>query len=196
MATTKRTFLKTSAAGAIISIMPAVATPERQDGVFAHTLTSSWQFRDVGGGNWLAAVVPGTVHTDLLAAGKIPDPFYRTNEHELQWIDKKDWEYRTTLYLDAVLLAHDHVELIFEGLDTFADVYVNDTPVLKADNMFRRWTVDIKAAAKLGANTLRVVLRSPVQEGLKRLEANGYPLPAVVDCVPRQRLWHRLGVEI
>ena len=63
----------------------------------------------------LPATVPGTVHTDLLANGKIKDPFYRTNERDLQWIDKKDWEYQTTLDIDADTLAHDHVELCFLG---------------------------------------------------------------------------------
>lgn len=61
-----------------------------------HTeLNSGWKFRQRDSGAWLPATVPGTVHTDLLANGKIEDPFYRTNELQLQWIDKKDWEYRT-----------------------------------------------------------------------------------------------------
>jgi beta-mannosidase len=183
---TKRTFLKTSAAGALLRVVSALADPVPQNGVATRTLADGWQFREAGSGDWLKAAVPGTVHTDLLAAGKIPDPFYRTNERDLQWIDKKDWEYCTTLDIDAATLAHEHVELVFLGLDTFADVFVNDALVLKADNMFRRWTVDIKAQVKPGTNELRIVLRSPVQEGLKRLAAHGYPLPAVVD-------WSEIG---
>ena len=58
-------------------------------------LNSGWQFRQRDSGTWLPATVPGTVHTDLRANGKIEDPFYRMNELQLQWIDKKDWEYRT-----------------------------------------------------------------------------------------------------
>jgi beta-mannosidase len=186
MIATKRAFLKASAAGAVLSVMPAMAASEPRNAVLDRTLTAGWQFREAGSGDWLAATVPGTVHTDLLAAGKIPDPFYRTNERDLQWIDKKDWEYRTTLDLDGATLGHDHIELEFLGLDTFAEVYLNEVQVLKTDNMFRRWTADIKAQAKPGTNTLRVVLRSAVQEGLKRLAANGYPLPAVVD-------WSEIG---
>ena len=68
-----------------------------------------WQFREVGIGDWLPATVPGTVHTDLLANRKIPDPFTRTNERDLQWIDKKDWEYEAAFDIDAETLAHDHV---------------------------------------------------------------------------------------
>jgi beta-mannosidase len=185
--TTKRAFLQASAAGATLGLMPSQADSRHQ--VLApleHDLPESWQFREAGTGDWLPATVPGTVHTDLLANGKIADPFYRTNERDLQWIDKKDWEYRTALDIDADTLAHDHVELCFSGLDTYADVYLNDTLVLQADNMFRHWATDIKAHAIAGRNVLRVVLRSAVQEGLKRLDTLGYDPPAVVD-------WSEIG---
>jgi len=189
--TTKRVFLQASAAGAAMGLLPleAQGKPVRRKsgaGPREHELSSRWQFREAGVGDWLPATVPGTVHTDLLANKKIPDPFYRTDERDLQWIDKKDWEYRTTLDLSADTLAHDHVELCFAGLDTYADVYLNDVLLLQADNMFRRWTADIKAHAKVGKNTLRVLLRSPVQEGLKLLAALGYDLPAVVE-------WSEIG---
>lgn len=189
--TTKRVFLQASAVGVTLGLTPAVsqaktAHDKRHAGPLEHDLSGRWQFREAGTGDWLPATVPGTVHTDLLAAGKIPDPFYRTNERDLQWIDKKDWEYSTALDLDAGTLAHDHVELCFAGLDTYADVYLNDVLILTADNMFRRWTADIKAHAKPGANVLRVLLRSPVEEGLKLLAAYGFDPPAVVE-------WSEIG---
>ncbi len=159
---------------------------EPHAGPLERDLSGRWQFRQVGRDDWMPATVPGTVHTDLLANGAIPDPFYRTNERDLQWIDKKDWEYRTTLTIDAGTLAHDHLELCFDGLDTYADVYFNDVLVLQADNMFRRWTADIKPHVKTGENVLRVLLRSPIQEGLKRLATLGYDPPAVVD-------WSEIG---
>lgn len=76
------------------------------------------------------------MHTDLLANKKIEDPFYRTNEKDQQWIDTTDWEYQTTVVVNDNLLKHDKIEIIFEGLDTYADVYVNDRKVIGADNMF------------------------------------------------------------
>ena len=76
------------------------------------------------------------------------DPFYGTNEKEVQWIDKKDWEYRTTFDIESSLYTQEHLELVFDGLDTYADVYVNDTHVLSADNMFRVWKADVKALVK------------------------------------------------
>ncbi|HEY4431930.1 MAG TPA: glycoside hydrolase family 2 protein, partial [Paenibacillus sp.] len=102
---------------------------------------AKWEFRACGDGEWLPATVPGTVHTDLLKNRKIEDPFYGTNEHDLQWIDKKDWEYRATVQLGEEWSGLTRTELIFEGLDTYADVYVNDVQVLSADNMFLAWRV-------------------------------------------------------
>jgi len=76
-----------------------------------------------------SAQVPGVVQTDLLNSKLIPDPFDRDNEFHLQWIGLADWEYQTTFQLDAAALAHDHLDLVFDGLDTFADVYLNDQAI-------------------------------------------------------------------
>jgi beta-mannosidase len=144
-------------------------------------LDGGWTFREAGKGAWLAASVPGSVHTDLLAAGLVEDPFYRDNERKLQWVGQTDWEYRTTFDAPASLLKRRHVELVFEGLDTYADVFVNGRRVLSADNMFRTWRVDARAALKPGANTLLVHFRSPIKEVLPRMKALGYELPAAND---------------
>ena len=129
-------------------------------------ISGPWQFREAGTGDWLPATVPGTVHTDLLANKKIPDPFYRTNERDLQWIDKKDWEYQTTFDMDAATLAQRHIELCFAGLDT----YCRSLPQRRADPA----SATICSAAgpptssrmsNSGANLLaRAVLRSPIRK--------------------------------
>ena len=144
-------------------------------------LPGPWRMRATGEPHWLPATVPGSVHTDLLAAGRIPDPFWRTNEREVQWVDKLDWEYCTDVQLDARVLAHEQIDLVFDGLDTYAEVALNGVPLLAADNMFRRWRVPLKAHLRSGANALRVLLKSPVQAGLARLAALGFNPPAVVD---------------
>ncbi|MDR3737912.1 MAG: glycoside hydrolase family 2 protein, partial [Terracidiphilus sp.] len=90
-----------------------------------------------------------------------------------------DWEYRSTFQVAPAARAREHVELVFEGLDTLADVYVNEKPVLHADNMFRRWRVDVKPLLKDGANTLRVVFHSPISSMLPRVKALPYGLPSV-----------------
>lgn len=145
------------------------------------TPLTDWQFKATEEQAWMPARVPGCVHTDLLRGGRIDAPFVGTNEKRLQWIDKQDWEYRTTFDLTPELSAAGKLELVFEGLDTYADVYANGRLVLSADNMFRVWTVDVKAALKPAGNELRIVFRSPIQEGLRLLEANGYGLPASND---------------
>lgn len=145
------------------------------------TLNSGWTFRQVGKDAWHKATVPGSVHTDLLANKLIEDPFYRDNEPKLQWVGKTDWEYRTTFDAPAALLRRRNVELVFEGLDTYATVFLNERRVLDADNMFRTWRVDAKGALQAGSNTLRVVFRSPVNEILPRMKALGYELPASND---------------
>ena len=141
----------------------------------------NWTFKACEDQEWLPAQVPGCVHTDLLKLDKIPDPFYGTNEKEIQWIDKKDWEYRTAFDINEDLLSQEHLEIVFEGLDTYADVYVNDQHVLSADNMFRVWNVDVKSIVKASGNELRIRFRSPIQEDLPKLEKLGYALPASND---------------
>jgi beta-mannosidase len=145
------------------------------------SLDSGWQFREAGKSGWHPATVPGCVHTDLLANKLIDDPFYRDNEQKLQGIGKTDWEYQTTFNVAPDTLARRHVELVFSGLDTYADVFLNDQAVLHADNMFRTWRVDAKPLLRAGANTLRVRFRSPVKEILPVMAKMSYQLPAPND---------------
>jgi beta-mannosidase len=151
----------------------------------SRSLEAGWEFRAVRGTDrtelkaWHPAQVPGVVHTDLLRQGLIPDPFNRDNDSRLQWIGLADWEYRTSFQADKATLGREHVELVFDGLDTLADVYLNDKPVLHADNMFRRWRIAAKSLLQPGANTLRVVFHSPITEMLPQVKALPYDLPSV-----------------
>ena len=140
-----------------------------------------WQFHEAGKNEWYPATVPGCVHTDLLNNKLIDDPFFRDNEQKLQWIGKTDWEYQTTFQVGPELLGRDRVELVFAGLDTYADVSLNEVALFAADNMFRNWRVDCKSLLKVGANTLRVRFRSPINEVLPRMAKLGYELPASND---------------
>ena len=79
---------------------------------------------------WLAATVPGCVHTDLLQNDLIPEPFYRDNELRVRWIEKTDWEYRTRFDVSREVLDRNNVELLFEGLDTYATVILNGVEIL------------------------------------------------------------------
>jgi beta-mannosidase len=148
-------------------------------------IDSGWQFRAVANVDrsdvkeWHPAQVPGVVQTDLLNSKLIPDPFDQDNEFHLQWIGLADWEYRTTFQMDAAALAHDHLDLVFDGLDTFADVYLNDQSILQADNMFRRWRVPAKTLLKPGPNTLRIVFHSAVEKMIPYVKTLPYILPSI-----------------
>jgi len=128
---------------------------------------------------WTAAEVPGCIQTDLLQNKIIPEPFYRDNEKSLQWIGEEDWQYQTSFDVAAATLARKHIELVFQGLDTYATVYLNGQGVLRAENMFRIWRIDAKPYLKPGANTLLVVFRSPINEVLKQIVTLPYRLPSI-----------------
>ena len=144
-------------------------------------LDTNWSFQMKGEDQWLPAEVPGCVHTDLLKNNRIPQPFYRSNEKELQWIDKKDWIYRCSFILDSLQMQHNKILLNLEGLDTYAKVTLNGQPVLETENMFRNYRKDITHHLVQGINLLEIEFISPITEGLKKLEVLGYGLPAVND---------------
>ena len=121
-----------------------------------YSLNGNWKFRRAGTKEWMPAKVPGVVHLDLLRNNVIPDPFMGDNETKLQWIGDVGWEYVKTFQYGEGNFAWRHIELVSKGLDTYANVYLNDSLILVADNMFREWYVDIKRYLHIGANTLRI----------------------------------------
>ncbi len=152
--------------------------PQKTESMSVKTISNGWSYQEVDGDHSGSATVPGTIHTDLLNNGQIEDPFYRTNEKDLQWIDKKDWIYTTTIELNDVDLKHDRLMLRFHGLDTYGDVYLNDHLLLQANNMHRSWDVEIKSSAVTGTNILKVYFHSPIKKGLELYEASPYDYPA------------------
>ena len=145
-------------------------------------LDRGWQFRQIASGaqeaenGWLPATVPGDVHLDLLANKKIPDPYFRDNESKLQWIENESWEYRLNFEVTPALLARAEVDLVFDGLDAAAQVYVNGAQVLAADNMFRVWRVPVKGRLHAGRNLLRVVFPSPVKAAQEAAASDAFRL--------------------
>ena len=161
--------------------------------VAAAPLAAEWSFRLMPGdaqlrahpqlAQWRAAQVPGAVHTDLLAQGLIANPYVGAPEAGLQWIGLADWEYRARFDVDAATLARAHVELAFEGLDTFATVTLNGQPLLQADNSHRTWRARVDGRLRPHGNELRIVLRSPIRSLLPDVQAmphkiaGNYPSP-------------------
>ena len=124
-------------------------------------LTSGWKFRKAESTDkWLPASIPGNIYTDLFANKLIPDPFLGCNSGNLKWVDDCDWEYKTQFTINSDVFLRSDTELEFKGLDTYAKVYLNDSLVLTADNMFRAWKVDCSRLVRMGGNSLRVVFKS------------------------------------
>ncbi|MVO09058.1 glycoside hydrolase family 2 protein [Flavobacterium sp. TP390] len=137
----------------------------------------NWKFKQVDKTNWLNATVPGTVHTDLLVNQVIADPFLETNEKEVQWIEKKDWEYKTSFTLSKSEFHFKNIDLQFDGLDTYASVFLNDQLILEANNMFRIWKIPVRKYLLEGENTLKVVFKSAVMEEQNIAKKQSVQLP-------------------
>jgi beta-mannosidase len=145
-------------------------------------LNGDWRFRKANDDIWTKAQVPGVVQLDMLKAGLIEDPFYGENEKEIAWIELENWEYQRNFEVDKALLNQDVVDLVFEGLDTYAEVKVNGQVVLKSDNMFCTWRVDCKEQLIEGDNLISVLFKSPIKENEAAYNSLGYRLPAGNDA--------------
>ena len=130
--------------------------------MFKQTLSGTWQFRQSGSREWLPATVPGGVHSDLLALGRIPDPFVADNEKKVQWVAESDWEYRRSFNLETALANEEHQTLVCDGLDTLAEVFLNGKQLGNTDNMFRRWAWEVNDLLKAGENEVRILFRAPL----------------------------------
>jgi beta-mannosidase len=157
-------------------------------------LGGPWQVAREGSGEAIAATVPGYIHVDLLAAHKIPDPFYRANEKDVQWVGQCNWFYRRTFEVPPDLLAREHVLLRCEGLDTLAAIRLNGGEIARTDNMFRTYEFDVKKSLHPGSNALEIQFDSvlPVmraKEAQRKLPTWAYPGAAYVRKEPCNFGW-------
>jgi beta-mannosidase len=133
-------------------------------------LKNNWKFKIVSSSNkykifgrWMDCKVPGTVHTDLLNLNLIEDPLYEDNELSLQWIVEQDWFYKTTFDLPENFKIDNTINLVFKGVDTIAEAWLNKEPVGKFQNMFRKYEFDISKILKKRNNLLELKIRSPIK---------------------------------
>jgi beta-mannosidase len=143
-------------------------------------LGGAWKFRGVDRSGslaarhrralrWLDASVPGTVHTDLMACGLIPDPFYRMQENDVQWVDGVAWEYRKEFTVPRAFLEEQALDLVAGGLDTYATIRCNGRTVGSTADMFVEHRFPLKRYLREGKNVLSILFDSPVVRS-KRLE--------------------------
>ncbi len=163
----------------------SATSPSHENPVLSIEISDDWEFSEAGEDEWMPASVPGTVHNDLMDNNVIDDPHYRLNENDVQWIENRDWEYRTTFRVDSNLLESDRVELRFEGLDTYAEVRLNDHLILESENMFVGHTVEIHEYVTAGENELHILFHSPVSQGMEMREQIDYHIPSTNEQAPQ-----------
>ena len=149
------------------------------------SLNGAWQVVEHGTDALLSAQVPGTIHADLLAAGRIDDPFYRDNEMAQQWIAERDWVYSRSFTAPASLLAQDRVLLHCEGLDTLATITINGREIAQTDNQYRTYEFDVKDALIEGENEIHVSFASTLPYIAER-EASRSLSPFT--CAPHEKI--------
>jgi len=139
--------------------------------------SEKWQFKNAKDEKWFTATVPGTVHLDLMNNKIIPDPFKEDNDKKVQWIENEDWDYQTIFKISSKELENQNIELVFYGLDTFSDIYLNGKLLKETDNMFRKWEIPVKTDLKVGENLLQIKFKSAVNVGKELAQKNPFTMP-------------------
>ena len=155
-------------------------------------LTNDWHFYALNNPDidTFQTSVPGTVHTDLYEMGVIKDPFFGNNEQNLKWIENETWVYETTINIPVEVMNSNRINLIFEGLDTYADIYVNNRLLRRTDNMFRSWSVSLTGNLHPGDNQLRIVFHPAKAIAANKAKELPYFLPTGEANFVRKAQYH------
>lgn len=167
----------------ILTVSCNTEKPEIENSTLMY-LDKNWKFSRAGTDRWYSADVPGTVHTDLMKNNLIPDPFVGFNEDSVQWVEDEDWVYKTSFRINRGDMDYNRHELVFKGLDTYADVYLNGEKIISADNMFIAWEKEVSDLLKEGENDLEIHFYSAVRKGLGKARKLDYLLIATNEQAP------------
>ena len=159
----------------LFSVMPIFIMAKQSEVI---NLNDHWQFSQVNDTVWYDAEIPGSVQADLIRHGVLPDPFYGSNEKNIQWVEDKDWDYINSFIVNADQLKYDDAYIFFEGLDTHTDVFLNGAKILKTENMFVGHKVSVKKLLKEGENRLQIRFYSPINKMMPARESFGFEYPA------------------
>ncbi len=146
-------------------------------------LAGTWQLHQVNGDITTPAQIPGDTHSALLAAGKIPHPYWGENEFDVQWVGQEDWLFSRRFTVDPSFLQQDSVYLNCERLDTIAEIRINDQLVGETDNMFRRYRFEVKDLLKAGENEVAILFRSAENTAIARAKELPYEVPHSINPV-------------
>ena len=141
---------------------------------------SDWQFKSAEGA-WRKAVVPGNIHTDLMAAALLKDPHLGQNEADCAWVEGQDWLYRKEFQASASLLKCPQIHLIADGLDTYATLWINGRLLGKSQNSLVEHSWECRRLLKSGRNEIRIQLGAAPPKLAALQKRHGF-LPAVVDA--------------
>jgi beta-mannosidase len=138
-------------------------------------LSSGWQFKKTTGTDWRPAQVPGSVHTDLFRNSMIPDPYKGNAEKALQWISEESWDYTVNFDYNPSM---QNAALVFEGLDTYAEIFINGSSVLQTNNMFVEYRIPLDGKKlKPSGNELMIRFSSALEKDADAKARFVTPLP-------------------
>jgi len=161
----------------IISILTFLTAchPEKELPIIT-ALDSNWSFRTINSKTSHPATVPGNIYSDLIDNSIIEDPFIGDNEFKLQWVSDSTWIYQTRFDVSSTILNKENIDLNFEGLDTYAQVYLNDSLILSSNNAFRNYKVPVKDFVLLNNSLSIKFTPTHIKEEIEKNKL-GYTLP-------------------
>ena len=149
-------------------------------------IDKNWVLHVAEKDTFLPVNIPSNVHSDLHHHQLIEDPFWENNELKLQWIEEENWIYSTKFQLTEEELSYGFIDLVFEGLDTYSEVILNNQPVFSSDNMFVTYEKEVKSLLLVGENKLEVRFTSPINQNRDRVNKYPYKLPSGSETVGLQ----------
>ncbi|XP_071481177.1 beta-mannosidase-like [Diadema antillarum] len=160
-------------------------------GISTFDLAGTWKIVNGNGSIAVSGHVPGSVHTSLINASILSDPYYRFNDDLYRWVAMDNWTYSLDFIVKDDFANKSNVKLVCNGLDTVANVTLNGIPIGQSSNMFVRKVWDVKKALKVGHNTIQVAFESAVTYAASRFSRYPYDVPR--DCPPSvlQGICHR-----
>lgn len=142
------------------------------------SLNDKWLVKSENDSIQFITNIPIEVHSDLYKNRIMEHPFFGDNEKRTQWVAKRNWVYEKEFDVDSSFLLKENLELVFEGIDTYSEISLNEKPILQTDNQFRQWKADVKSILKTGDNKLKIIILSPFEIENQKAKEYGFQPPS------------------